>query len=79
MAKGMGFAGATAAISAKQGIPKAQAAAILAAQTRKASPAAKRKNPNLKKVLMPKKGGKPTRAPGTRGRGGLGATGKSKS
>ena len=48
--KGMGFAAARNQIAAKQGIPKGRAGAILAAGARKASPAAKAKNPNLKKV-----------------------------
>jgi hypothetical protein len=52
--KGMGFAAAAKAT----GKPKAQADAIIAAAARKASPAAKKANPNLKKVAMPKKGGK---------------------
>jgi hypothetical protein len=59
MAKGMGFAAAQKNIAKKQGIPMKNAGAILAASTRAASPAAKAKNPNLKKVAMPqKKGGK---------------------
>jgi hypothetical protein len=37
-------------IASKQGVPYDRAAAILAASTRKASPAARRKNPNLKRV-----------------------------
>jgi len=48
--KGMGFKAAQSQIAAKQGISKKRAGAILAASTRKASPAAKAKNPNLKKV-----------------------------
>jgi len=47
MAKGMGFK--AAAMSAGKGNYK-KGAAIVAAGARKASPAAKRKNPNLKKV-----------------------------
>jgi len=59
MAKGMGFAAAQKKIAKKQGIPMKNAGAILASSTRAASPAAKAKNPNLKKVAMPqKKGGK---------------------
>ena len=50
MAKGMGFKAASASIQRKQGVSKKIADAELAAATRKASPAAKRKNPNLKKV-----------------------------
>lgn len=38
-----------------EGYGKGAAGAILAKSTRDASPAAKRANPNLKKVLMPKK------------------------
>lgn len=37
-------------IAKRQGISKERGRAILAAGARKASPAAKRKNPNLKKV-----------------------------
>lgn len=48
--KGMGFKAAATAISKKQGIPMKNASAILAAGARKASPAAKKANPNLKKV-----------------------------
>jgi hypothetical protein len=40
----------------KEGYSKEAAGAILAKKTREASPAAKRKNPALKKVKMPKKG-----------------------
>lgn len=46
----MGFKKAAASISRKEGIPAKNAAAILAASTRRASPEAKRANPNLKKV-----------------------------
>ena len=56
--KGMGFAAAQKSIAKKQGISEKRAGAILAAGARKASPAAKKANPNLKKVLMPKKKGK---------------------
>lgn len=52
--KGMGFKAAQAQIASRQGVSKKRAGAILAAATRRASPAAKRRNPNLKKV----KGGK---------------------
>lgn len=45
-----GFKKAQAEIAQKQGISKERAGAILAAGARKASPAAKRANPNLKKV-----------------------------
>lgn len=54
--KGMGFKKAAASVAAKQGIPVKNAQAIIAAGARKASPAAKKKNPNLKKVLPKKKG-----------------------
>ena len=53
--KGMGFSAAQKAIAKKQGISMERAGAILASATRKASPKAKAKNPNLKKVKMPKK------------------------
>lgn len=45
-----GFAAIADAISKKEGVSKESAGAILASQTRKASPQAKAKNPNLKKV-----------------------------
>jgi hypothetical protein len=48
--KGMGFKAAQSQIAAKQGISNARAGAILAASSRKASPAAKKRNPNLLKV-----------------------------
>jgi hypothetical protein len=48
--KGMGFKAAQSQIAKKQGISKKRAGAILAAGARKASAAAKKKNPNLKKV-----------------------------
>ena len=48
--KGMGFKAAQKQIAKKQGIPMERAGAILAAGARKASAAAKRRNPNLKKV-----------------------------
>jgi len=48
--KGPGFKAVQAKIARKQGISKDRAGAILAASTRKASPAAKRRNPRLKKV-----------------------------
>lgn len=54
--KGMGFKAAAKSIAKKQGIGMERAGAILAAGARKASPSAKAKNPNLKKVLMAKKG-----------------------
>lgn len=45
-----GFASVQRSIARKQGVSMKQAGAILASSTRKASPAAKRKNPNLRKV-----------------------------
>jgi len=45
-----GFAKVQAAIAAKQGVSAERAGAILATGTRKASPAARKANPNLKKV-----------------------------
>jgi hypothetical protein len=45
-----GFKAVQSKIAAKQGISKDRAGAILANSTRNASPAAKRANPNLKKV-----------------------------
>lgn len=56
MAKGMGFKAAQKAISKEQGVPMKNAGAILAAGARKASSAAVKKNPNLKKVSGVKKG-----------------------
>ena len=50
MPKGMGFKAAQNQIAKRQGVSKKQAGAILASATRKASSAAKRRNPNLKKV-----------------------------
>ena len=48
--KGMGFKAAQKSIAKKQGVSMERAGAILAASSRKASPAAKRKNPRLKRV-----------------------------
>jgi len=45
-----GFKAVQSKIARKQGISKKAAGAILASSTRKASPAAKRKNPRLKRV-----------------------------
>ena len=45
-----GFKSVQKSIARKQGVSMKSAGAILASSTRKASPAAKRKNPNLKKV-----------------------------
>jgi len=56
--KGMGFKAAQSQIAKKQGISKERAGAILAAGARKASAAAKKKNPNLKKIKGAMKKGK---------------------
>lgn len=45
-----GFASVQRSIARKEGVSMKAAGAILASSTRKASPAAKRKNPNLRKV-----------------------------
>ena len=50
MAKGMGFKAAQKSIARKEGVSMESAGKILASSSRKASPAAKRANPNLKKV-----------------------------
>lgn len=50
MAKHPGFKAVQNKIAKKQGVSKKQAGAILAASTRNASAAAKRKNPRLKRV-----------------------------
>ncbi len=50
-----GFKNVQASIAKKQGVSKKAAGAILASATRKASPAAKRANPALKKVKAKKK------------------------
>jgi hypothetical protein len=54
MAKHPGFKAVQAKIEG-EGYSKGAAGAILASSTRKASPAAKRKNPRLKKVKSTKK------------------------
>lgn len=46
----MSFKAVQKKIAKKDGVSKKAAGAILASQTRKASPAAKKKNPALKKV-----------------------------
>lgn len=51
----MGFKAAQSQIAKRQGISSARAGAILAAGARKASPAAKKKNPNLLKVAGKKR------------------------
>lgn len=53
-----GFQNNAQNIAKKQGVSYDRAAAILAAGTRKASPAAKKANPALKKVKAASKGGK---------------------
>jgi len=50
MAKGMGFKAAAASVAKRQGVSEEAADRIIAAGARNASPAAKKKNPNLKKV-----------------------------
>jgi hypothetical protein len=50
MAKKKGFNNVAKSIAAKEGVPMKNARAILAASSRNASAAAKRKNPALKKV-----------------------------
>ena len=45
-----GFKNVAAGMAKKQGISKSEASAELAASTRHASPAAKKSNPNLRKV-----------------------------
>lgn len=50
MKKHPGFKAVEKKISAKEGIPMKNAAAILASSSRKASPKAKAANKNLKKV-----------------------------
>ena len=51
-----GFKAVAAKVAAKQGVSKEAAAAIVAAGARKASKAAVKKNPMLKKVSGVKKG-----------------------
>jgi len=50
-----GFKAVQSKIAGGKGISMDKAGAILASSTRKASPAAKKKNPMLNKVKMPKK------------------------
>jgi len=50
-----GFKAAQAAIAKKSGVSSERAGAILASGARKASPAAKKKNPKLNKVKGVKK------------------------
>ena len=47
-----GFAKVQSSIMKKEGVSKEAAGAILASATRKASPGAKKANPDLKKVRM---------------------------
>jgi len=55
MAKGpKGFSNVQQSISKKEGIPMKNAGAILASATRASSKQAKKDNPNLLKVKMPK-------------------------
>ena len=54
MKKPTGFKNVQKSIAAKEGIPMKNAGAILASASRNASPAAKKANPNLKKVKMKK-------------------------
>ncbi len=50
MAKHPGFKAVQSSIAKKEGVSPKRAGAILAASTRKASPAAKKANPRLKRV-----------------------------
>ena len=50
MKKHPGFKTIQSEIAHEENVSSKQAGAILASRTRKASPAAKKKNPNLKKV-----------------------------
>ena len=56
MKKHPGFKAVAAKVAAKQGVSKESAAKIVAAGARKASAAAVKKNPALKKVSGVKKG-----------------------
>lgn len=49
-----GFDAVQSRIAAREGVSRDRAGAILAASTRKASPAAKKKNPRLKRVKTKK-------------------------
>jgi len=55
VAKHPGFKKSAQSIAKKQGIPVEQANKYLAKGARNASPAAKKANPRLKRVKMPKK------------------------
>lgn len=48
--KGMGFKAAQGSIERREGVSKDRAGAILASAARKASPAAVKRNPNLRHV-----------------------------
>lgn len=50
MATHPGFKSVQGSIAKKEGVSQKAAGAILASATRKASPAAKKENPNLKRV-----------------------------
>lgn len=65
MKKHPGFKAVASSIASKEGISPDRADAILAASTRKASPAARRKNPRLNRVKPAKlaKAPKPKKAP----------------
>lgn len=56
--KGMGFKAAAAKVAKKGKMPMKQAQAVIAAGARKASPAAKKANPNLEKVIGKNKAAK---------------------
>jgi hypothetical protein len=51
-----GFAAVQSSIASRQGVSKKRAGAILAASSRRATPAAKRRNPRLRKVTIVKQG-----------------------
>lgn len=53
----MSFKAVASGMARRQGISEDRASAELAASTRRASPAAKRKNPKLNRVKMPKGAG----------------------
>jgi len=53
--RGMGFEAAASSAAKSAGVSKERGRAIIAAAARKASPAAKKRNPNLLKVKGKKK------------------------
>lgn len=55
MKKNTGFKDVQRSIARKEGVSQRAAGAILASSSRNASPAAKKANPSLNKVKMPKK------------------------